>query len=272
MKMYITAFIASIVISGGHYLTKVYPKRPVQTQTSLMNIWKKEFQEKYKIALQDIQKAFDISDQEMAKLAQTLQELQAKDPAFNKGILTKQSQWSHPDHPLTQLVVTLLKEHNLCADAIEITIDDTATAGPAAAFQRYNETTDEVTNVIVLNNAAMEVLAPETREAILRHEIQHIIHYDSLEEGFLRCILKTLGYTAQDWETHPSMVQFRHLKELRADQLSAVQSGGTTIAAMRLDLSSRSFQEESICHPAPAQRIAGLALVEEAFKKEITVA
>lgn len=55
------------------------------------------------------------------------------------------------------------------------------------------------------------------QEAILRHEIQHLLNYDSLVEMYIRWILTDLGYTENDWKKSASMTDYYHLRELRAD-------------------------------------------------------
>lgn len=71
----------------------------------------------------------------------------------------------------------------------------------------------------------------ENQEGILRHEIMHIVNYDSIEEGYVLLILSELGTQEDELNYAKAMVDYRHLKELRADQLAGAQGGLDIIEA-----------------------------------------
>jgi hypothetical protein len=58
------------------------------------------------------------------------------------------------------------------------------------------------------------------QQAFIRHEIIHLIHYDSLEGGHIIALLNQLGLQEADYAHKQSIVDYRHQRELRADILS----------------------------------------------------
>ncbi len=58
------------------------------------------------------------------------------------------------------------------------------------------------------------------QQAFIRHEIIHLIHYDSLEGGHIIALLNQLGLQEADYAHKQSIVEYRHQREMRADILS----------------------------------------------------
>ena len=88
----------------------------------------------------------------------------------------------------------------------------------AEAFQDIEE--NHIIHRLGVNFDWLKTRRANEQEAILRHEIQHLLNYDSIEEMYIRWILIDSGYTQDDWKSSTSMTDYYHLRELRPMHLA----------------------------------------------------
>lgn len=111
------------------------------------------------------------------------------------------------------LIPRLLEEYGINKSHVRIQkMDGTA---QAEAFQDIEE--NHIIHRLGVNFNWLKTRPANEQEAILRHEIQHLLNYDSIEEMYIRWILIDSGYTQDDWKSSTSMTDYYHLRELRAD-------------------------------------------------------
>lgn len=184
--------------------------------------------------------------------------LKTQDPLRFLQQPLKKGVWA--EHSLTQKIVDLLTSYNLNPQAVTIIIiDDSQKSMVAFTKQHYNF--QEVRHEITVNYHNFKEKSPAIQEAILRHEIQHLINYDSIQEGFLWNLFCDLGYQRSDWDNHKHLISLRHLKELRADQQAALSGGIQTAKAIQQDFLPLCECESTISHPAPEHRVAQMNVV-----------
>lgn len=118
------------------------------------------------------------------------------------------------------LINRLLEEHGI--DKKKISIEKLGGKNQAEALQDING--KRIIQRLRINFDWLNTRPICEQEAILRHEIQHLLNYDSIEEVYIKWILTDSGYTQQDWGKSPSMTDYYHLRELRADAFACAEN------------------------------------------------
>ncbi len=72
----------------------------------------------------------------------------------------------------------------------------------------------------------------DVQHAFVRHEIMHLLHYDSIEGAYVLTLLTELGHTSEEYNKKQSMIDYRFARELRADFLATCHD---TAMAQELD-------------------------------------
>lgn len=102
----------------------------------------------------------------------------------------------------------------------------------------------------------------DVQHAFVRHEIMHLLHYDSIEAAYVLTLLHELGYTPKEYNQRQSMIDYRYQRELRADVLATCQD---TAMAQELDkyfqkvIANRPNDISSHSHPPYKMRHEQLA-------------
>lgn len=81
-------------------------------------------------------------------------------------------------------------------------------------------TDNRIVHSIQLDLEKINTYNTDVQHAFVRHEIMHLLHYDSIEAAYVVTLLTTLGHTPEKYNTHQSMVDYRYQRELRADLLA----------------------------------------------------
>lgn len=117
-------------------------------------------------------------------------------------------------------ISSLLQEYGINPAVVQVAY--TQSVSQAESLQDVND--GRLIHKLSINPKWFNSLTIDKQEAILRHEIQHLLHYDCIEEMYIRWILTDLGFTKKDWEQSPAMIAYYHMRELRADAFACHQS------------------------------------------------
>lgn len=156
------------------------------------------------------------------------------------------------------LINRLLEEHGI--DKKKVSIEKLGGKNQAEALQDING--KRIIHRLRINFDWLNTRPICEQEAILRHEIQHLLNYDSIEEVYLKWILIDGGYTEQDWKKSPSMTDYYHLRELRADAFACAEN--KTVAQSLHDYFCKTIcpneaEQEWYTHPRDTLRAHQLA-------------
>ncbi|GMU19607.1 MAG: hypothetical protein AMXMBFR12_07990 [Candidatus Babeliales bacterium] len=159
-----------------------------------------------------------------------------------------------------QLIPRLLEEYGINKNKVHI--QKLGGNNQAEAFQ--DVTDDHIIHCLNINFDWLKTRSAGEQEAILRHEIQHLLNYDSIEEMYIRWILTDQGYTEQDWKNSASMTDYYHLRELRADAFACASN--KNMAQSLHDyfcdtMCLNESREEWYTHPRDTVRAQQLALL-----------
>ena len=255
-----TFFIVNSLILGlAAGLLLFYTPVSLKAKSKVV-LWGSYYDNKHAKAFNGIQKAFKVPARKMKAITEQITHLKAIDPLFRANAPTLPAQWNKPHHPMTKKVISLLIQSGLNPHAVEIIIND---GGPniACAKQCYYSEPEQVVARITVNAKELNKRPRNVQESILLHEMRHLIEYDSLEEGYILSVLQEMGYTRHAIHSNPSMIAFKHLKELRADQMAAITHGIPTAKAFKHDLLNCTIHDESHSHPSSRKRAAHMNVV-----------
>lgn len=90
---------------------------------------------------------------------------------------------------------------------------------PAQAIQELDDL-KRIRHILELNLQWLSEYDIAMQEAIIRHEIVHLLYYDSLEASYVLHMLYQKGYSKKQCDKHPAIIAYRHQRELRADALA----------------------------------------------------
>ena len=245
------------LVTTGLVIWKFYNRSSLQP--SRIKIWESYYQKKCLQAANAIKEAFAIPDAKFKEIFKQIAFLKAHDPLWYNGPITSKPN-QNKLHPLAVKARLLLAENGLNPDAVEIVFGNDPESS-ASAIQDYYQKEDCIVTSIEINPDLMSKKPADAQEGILRHEIVHLINYDSIEEGYIKAVLEEMGHTEKDWNNHPTMIAYRHLKELRADQLAGIYGGLKTANALKKDMTKYCHFGATCSHPAPCKRVAHLNVV-----------
>jgi hypothetical protein len=137
----------------------------------------------------------------------------AQDSLLGTGSVTANSE----DPEIITTTRKVLVEYGVNPEKVTIKLVNTDT--PAQAVQGLDDA-GNITHRIELDLSRLNKYSPAIQEALVRHEIMHVLNYDSLEGSYLITMLYKCGYSAQELEKTPAMIAYRHQRELRADLLA----------------------------------------------------
>ena len=136
-----------------------------------------------------------------------------KDNLLGTGSIT-----DNPEDPeIVKTTRKVLVEYGINPEKVTIKLVNTDT--PAQAVQGL-DSAGQITHRIELDLYRLNKYSQAIQEALVRHEVMHLLNYDSLEGSYLITMLYKLGYSAQQLEKIPAIVAYRHQRELRADLLA----------------------------------------------------
>lgn len=173
----------------------------------------------HQTALAEIKKEFNIADDTWKRYMDHIYTVVQKDDLFDTTVLVMQND---SNHWLIQEAKKVLIECGVNLARIEIKLD-TDPKKNGAADQWYEDATGRIKHTLILNPDWFAMHSLDEREAVLRHEIMHLAHYDGIEEGYIcGLIAKVMGYTQEQIDASPAIVNYRKQRELRADLMGVV--------------------------------------------------
>jgi hypothetical protein len=115
------------------------------------------------------------------------------------------------------------------------------------------------------------------QEAFARHEMMHLYNYDGIEDGYITFMLDTLGHKPEDSAKHPSMINFRHAREMRADLLAGCNSKMAASClcehyTKNISLDSNRPIQAQILHPSAQDRADQLTQLMLQMNQQPTIA
>lgn len=177
-----------------------------------------------------------------------------------RGISLK---WTHINtEPIVAAARKALQEYGINPERVVIKLVNSSDT-PAQAIQSLaNDGT--IIHSIELDLYRLNKLSFSVQEALLRHEIMHLLNYDSLEGSYIITMLYKLGYSAQQLEKKPAMIAYRHQRELRADLLAGcdhpeVAQSLQEYFASYMKITDQDNQKLWTTHPSDKQRHEQLA-------------
>lgn len=120
---------------------------------------------------------------------------------------------------LAQRIHKILIKHGINPARVTIEyINKPNSACDAQAGQAYSK--NKVLHFLQINTPVLEQKPDEIQEALLTHEIMHLINYDSIEYLFIETLLKKQGIKTEEYVNHPALVAYNKHIEFRADLLA----------------------------------------------------
>lgn len=262
MRIYpLLPLLFSILLINGCFTPKKAIKNPLISSdlASLRNDYKQESER----VMAAIRAEFGISQEEWDQYMDDLKALIAKDRSISKKPVKASSK---------QLVPRLLEEHGFSKN--KVIIQKMGGNDQAEAFQDIVDGS-QIIHRIRINFEWLNSRPVSEQEAILRHEIQHLLNYDSLEEMYIRWILMEKGYMETDWKNSNSMTDYYHMRELRADAFACAQS--KDVAQSLHDyfcdtMCLNETREDWYTHPRDTVRAHQLALLHNLNSQYATLA
>lgn len=163
-----------------------------------------------------IRDEFKIAHDEWQKLMDEFAQLRK---ANDVVVTTKITQYKKTKDPLTNSIKTILADGYINPD--KVTIEYQPNKGcPLLAIQEYDEH-NKIHHKILIDKEWFQERPAHIQAAIIKHEMQHLKHMDSIEGGMVIDFLQTKGYPRSAYEKSRAVRAYRHHRELRADLLAA---------------------------------------------------
>lgn len=114
-----------------------------------------------------------------------------------------------------------------------------------------------------INFEKLHKKSPEIQQAIIAHELQHLVQYDCLELSFISRLLQDHGISLKQLYTHPAFIAYKRHVEYRADLKAAAQDLGIAHAFARdfqecLKQEPEKAQKQFISHPSKKDRLQAM--------------
>lgn len=201
------AFLSLLLLLGYSPQNRV---KIAQFQPNLVSL-QADYKLQHSKIMAAIRAEFGISEQVWDRYMSDFKELVANDNLLKvkqeKGVSNK-------------LTIRLLEEYGINPTVVKIEYTDKV----SQAESLQDVVDNRLVHKLSINPTWFKTFNVDKQEAILRHEIQHLLHYDCIEEMYIRWILTDLGFTKKDWEQSPAMIAYYHMRELRADAFACAKS------------------------------------------------
>ena len=174
-------------------------------------------------ALTKVKEEFAISDTQWSQFMGNCQAFIEHDDLMGSGTSTIQDN----DHALIKFAKNALVEYGINPARV-IVQNVTACASPCNGTQLLADMdsltyspNNKIIHYLNLNLNWLQEFDKDIQEAFVRHEIMHLINYDSIEGAYLSTMLEYLGYQPEVYALKQSRIDYCHQRELRADLLAA---------------------------------------------------
>ena len=231
-------------------------KNMVNTGSNVSQTFKEELDNEFNQLLGKVQQEFPLTDQTWQKALNKLESLKRDD-----NLLVKNPVFKHAldSNPLIEKVRELLVSYNIDPKVVTIEImNDDNNASYAFAGQYCIDT--KVIHSIKLNLAQLPKQTPAIQEALLRHEIMHLLNYDPLTFGILEKIFKENGITAKEFWANDAFSALHKFIEHRADLMASLHgvSTGQALKESFMEHMDRYKESKSRTHPSCKERYAAV--------------
>lgn len=198
-----------------------------------------------------IRDEFKIAHDEWQKVMDEFAQLRK---ANNVVVSKKVTTYTKSKDPLTNSIKQILADGYINPDIVEIKYQ--ANKGcPLLAIQEYDDN-NNISHKILIDKEWFQERPAHIQAAIIKHEMQHLKHMDSIEGGTVIDFLQTKGYSRADYERSSAVQAYRHHRELRADLLAAAGDIATA-KALQEDFAqcmTKKNQEDLRSHPSSQTR------------------
>lgn len=174
-------------------------------------------------ALAKIKEEFAISDLNWSQFMGNCQAFIEHDDLMGSGVSTVKEN----DHELIKFAKNALIEYGINPE--KVIVQNVSSSGSPCNGTQLLSNMDSLTyspdNKIVhylnLNLSWLKEFDKDIQEAFVRHEIMHLINYDSIEGAYVTTMLEYLGHKPEEYALKQSRIDYCHQRELRADILAA---------------------------------------------------
>jgi hypothetical protein len=260
------------LISGCFLLAYLNPKNTQNSRFKKSNLAHTLFFERKCIhdqCLAQIKQDLDISDDLWVEYMGEYEAKRAQDALLGAGLVS-----NLPGDPEIAIATRkILVEYGINPKKVTIKFVNTNT--PAQAVQGLDDA-GNITHRIELDLHRLAKYSLAVQEALVRHEVMHLLNYDSLEGSYLITMLYKLGHCPQELEKLPSMVAYRHQRELRADLLAGadhpeVARSLQEFFARFIKITDQENPKLWTLHPSDKQRHEQLAQLLTAMGEPATI-
>ncbi len=178
---------------------------------------KEELAQEHERLLERVQKAFPLTKQ---KWEHTLLQI---DLAISQDCLLtdKPVIKNKPnDLPIVKKAREILASYHIDPAAVTIkVIHNPKTKTNAASYQGYAD--NKVIHDLELNIPQLSKHTHDIQEAIIRHEIMHLLNYDPLKRAYIEVMFMENGIKPEEFMKEPALLELYQHQEFRADLMAA---------------------------------------------------
>lgn len=253
IKEFVLSLLATVTIFGSYYVPSLHQAHKAQSTFIEM---KKEFTTKTESLLEAIKTSFHIPESDWRKFQSDFSYIKENDTLLGTATSICTS-----EDPLTAHAYELCIEYGINPDAVTLYwINEPNILTNAAAEQGYLN--DRVVHRLCLNEPVLLGQTSEIQDAILRHEMMHLLDYDPLQQGMIEAVLQKNGYSKSNYENHPVFINYCRCREFKADALAACKDSAVAHAFQKFFtgyLKQDALDEISCAsHPSDTQRLAAI--------------
>ena len=216
----------------------------------------------------ELQKEFPMPE-EWKDTLEEIEQLKAEDTLLSDNPIEKNAE---NDHEIVKKARSLLAEYGINPEVVRVfTSDKPKRLTSAAAGQGYDG--QKLIHDLEINLAQITKRSPEAQDAILRHEIQHLLHYDGLEQAAIEAMFDRNGILEKEYTRNPVFMDYCRLQEYRADLLSASSNIAIAEAAQKdFEQFMQEYPEiakkESVRHPSLEKRHQAVSQLAQYLQSE----
>ncbi len=235
---------ATIIVMNQFIRVMVNPQQKIMGAALTRNL-----DQEHTAVMNGIRDEFNIAHDEWQQLMDEFAQVRQKySIVVNNKITAKKN-----SDPLTNHIKDMLADGYINPNAVEIAYQPNKGC-PLLAIQEFDGRT--MHHKIAIDKEWLQARAPHIQDAIIKHEMQHLKHMDSIEGGYIIDFLQEKGYSRADYEKSRAVHAYRHHRELRADLLAAA-GHMQTAQALQEDFAqsmAKNYQEDLRTHPASKTR------------------
>lgn len=201
--------------------------------------------------MNDIRDEFKIAHDEWQKVMDEFAQLLKSN---NVVVKSKISSYITSKDPITNSIKAVLVDGYINPDKVTIAYQPNKGC-PLLAIQEFDNN-NQIHHKILIDKEWFAQHPVHIQNAIIKHEMQHLKHMDSIEGGYVIDFLQEKGYSRADYEKSPAVQAYRHHRELRADLLAAAGDIATA-KALQEDFAqcvAQKNQEDLRSHPSSTTR------------------